>query len=84
MNARQLEHLSSSLNKTQQIRQSSKAASSGRRVAKYNLNRASLGGIIGQQKQNQAHRTKHQLNLNAKPNLMPNIHDHAENVHSLA
>ena len=54
MNQRQLEHLAGNLNKTQQIRQSApghtgKAAQTGRGTAgqKYNLNRASLGGIIG-------------------------------------
>ncbi len=48
MNHRQIEHLANSLNKTQHIRKSVKGVNSGRAGNKYNLNRASIGGIIGQ------------------------------------
>ena len=42
MNQRQIDHLANNLNKTQNVRQSTKQSGT-----KYNINRASLGGIIG-------------------------------------
>ena len=90
MNARQIEQLAQNLNKTQNVRQSgtsvtkqaaTAAGTAGRSTGKtYNLNRASIGGIIGQQKSIQAQRAKQQQALMQQQKvgtgsgMMPSIH----------
>lgn len=71
MNQRQLEQLASNLNKTQQLRQSGRGSTDGR-GARY-INRASIGGIIGHQKQLQAQKNKQKYESLPSTGHMPNI-----------